>query len=68
MQEIILYCRKCRKSMRIGYAPCGNDDAPAMNGIVIRCNTRKCKRAVILKNYTEGRIKAGADSMGRCYL
>ena len=65
---IDFYCRKCRKSMRIGCALTGDDDAPVMNGIFIRCSTHKCTRAVTLKNFTEGKVKAMADEKGRCYI
>jgi hypothetical protein len=36
MQAIDLYCKKCRKSMRISYALTGDRTAPAMNGIMIK--------------------------------
>ena len=68
MQEIEFYCKKCRKTMKMSYALIGDKDAPAMNGIIIRCHTRKCTRVVILKNFTEGKIKQRANASGRCYL
>ena len=68
MQEIDFYCRKCRKSLKMTYCLCGDDNAPAMRGIMIRCHTRKCTRVVTLKNFTEGQIKERTDSLGKCYL
>lgn len=67
-REIKFFCKKCKKSMRISYFVSGDDMAPAMNGIMIKCNTRKCNRVVTLKNFTEGKIKEGADASGKHYL
>ena len=68
MDKIDFYCRKCRKSLKMSYEISGNEDAPAMNGIMIRCHTNKCTRVVTLKNFTEGQIIARTDSCGKCYL
>ena len=68
LQAIDFYCKKCRKSLRISYALTGDDNAPAMNGIIIKCHTHKCTRVVTLKNFTEGQIKSRADAQGKCYL
>jgi len=68
MQEIEFYCKKCKKSMKMAYTLAGDDNFPAMNGIIIRCHTRKCTRVVTLKNFTEGKIIQRADASGRCYL
>lgn len=68
MQEVEFYCKKCRKSMKMAYTLIGDKDAPAMNGINIRCHTHKCTRVVTLKNFTEEKIVLRAGSTGRCYL
>lgn len=68
MQVIDFYCKKCRKSMRISCALTGDDKAPVMNGIIIKCHTRKCTRVVTLKNFTEGQIKEKTDIDGKYYL
>ena len=68
MQAIDFYCKKCKKSMRISYALTGDDNAPAMNGIIIKCHTHKCTRVVTLKSFTEGQIKERTDALGKCYL
>ena len=43
MQEIDFYCRKCKKSLKMTYCLCGDNNAPAMRGIMIRCHTRRVK-------------------------
>ncbi len=68
MQEIEFYCGKCKKSMKMAYILSGDDKAPAMRGIVIRCHTRKCNRVVTLQSFTEGQIKTRTDALGRYYL
>ena len=68
LQAIDFYCKKCKKSMQISYALTGDDNAPAMNGITIKCHTHKCTRVVTLKNFTEGQIKERTDALGKCYL
>ena len=68
MQEINFYCRKCKKSLKMSYTPCGDDAVPAMNGIMIRCRTNKCTRVVIFRNFTEGNIISSAEADGKCYL
>ena len=68
MQQVDLYCKKCKKSMKMSYMVSGEKDAPVLTGITIRCHTNKCTRVVMLKNFTEGRLIAQADTKGRCYL
>ena len=68
LQAIDFYCKKCRKSLRISYTLTGDDNAPAMNGIMIKCHTHKCTRVVTLKNFTEGQILERTDALGKCYL
>ena len=68
LQAIDFYCKKCKKSMRISYALTGDDNAPAMNGIIIKCHTHKCTRVVTLKSFTEGQILERTDALGKCYL
>lgn len=68
LQAIDFYCKKCRKSMWISYALTGDKEAPAMNGIMIKCHTHKCTRVVTLKNFTEGQIIKRTDALGKYYL
>ena len=68
IKQIDLYCRNCRKSMKMTYVISGNDNAPVLNGMVMRCHTNKCKRVMILKNYTEGKIKSHIEESGKCYI
>ena len=68
MQVIEFYCRKCKKTMKMAYSLTGDDDAPVMAGMMIRCHTHKCTRVAILKKFTEGQLRSRTDSFGRCYL
>ena len=68
MQQVDLYCKKCKKSMKMSYMVSGEKDAPVLTGITIRCHTNKCTRVVMLKNFTEGCLIEQADAKGRCYL
>ena len=42
--------------MKMAYLLTGNDDAPVLPGMIIRCHTNKCTRVATLKKYTEGMI------------
>ena len=68
MQEVEFYCRKCKKSMKMSYRLSGDDNAPVMNGIMIRCHTNKCTRVVTLRNFTEGHVRNMVDTRGKVYL
>ncbi len=68
MQEVEFYCRKCKKSMKMSYELSGDDNAPVMNGIMIRCHTNKCTRVVTLRNFTEGHIRNMVGTRGKVYL
>ena len=41
MQQVDLYCKKCKKSMKMSYMVSGEKDAPVLTGITIRCHTNK---------------------------
>ena len=47
MQEITCFCKRCKKSLRIGYIVSGNDDTPVLANIQIACH--HCKRVMYLK-------------------
>ena len=68
LQKIDLYCKNCKKSMKMTYELTGDDHVPVMNGMTIRCHTHKCIRVVALKNFTEGQMRSRADAQGRYYL
>ena len=68
IKQIDFYCRKCRKSMKMSYELSGEDETPVLNGMVMRCHTNKCKKVMMLKNYTEGKIKRHMDDKGKCYI
>ena len=68
MQAIDFYCRNCKKFLHVSCELTGDDNAPVMNGIIIKCNTHKCTKVVTLNNFTEGQIKSKANAQGKCYL
>ena len=66
MEEIEFYCKKCKCSMHMSYTTCGNNDTPVLTGIRMKCH--RCKKVSVLKNFTEGRIIAEADSKEKFYI
>lgn len=50
------------------YSISGNENAPILPGIMMRCHTNKCTRVMVLKKYTEGMIVAQADKEGKVYI
>ena len=64
---IDFYCKVCKKSMKMSYMLCGDDEAPVMSGNILRCHTRKCTKVSVLRKYTEGMIKANAKD-GKFYV
>lgn len=54
MQKITFYCKNCKKSLHMYYQLTGNDDAPVLPNIIIKCTC--CKRALQLKKYTEKQL------------
>ena len=50
-ETVDLYCKHCRKSLKISYIVTGRNDAPVLPNIMIKC--QHCKRVMVLKNYTE---------------
>ena len=68
LKQIEFYCKKCRKSMKMAYLLKGNDDAPVLQGMIIRCHTNRCTRVMVLKKYTEGMLIARADNEGKVYI
>ncbi len=68
MQKIDFYCRKCKKSLKLTYVLSWDKDIPVLSGMIIRCHTNKCTRVMTLKNYTEDKIRAQANDVGKCYI
>lgn len=50
---IEIRCRQCKKLM-MNYHVCGDDSVVALQGIGVKCD--RCKRVMILKEYTEGML------------
>lgn len=68
MQQIDFYCKNCKKTMKMSYEVTGDENAPVLPGMIIRCHTNKCTRAVVLKKYTEGMIIAHASKDGIFFM
>lgn len=68
MKQIDFYCKKCGKSMKMAYSISGDNEAPVLPGMIIRCHTNKCTRVMILKKYTEGMVIAQADKEGKVFI
>lgn len=65
MQEITFYCKRCKKSTGITYRITGNDTAPVLANIDIKCF--HCKRVMYLKKYTEKMLVENSVG-GRFYI
>ena len=65
MQEITFYCKNCKKSLHMSYILTGNDDAPVLPSVTIKCTC--CKRVLMLKKYTEKKLLEHAV-VGRFYI
>ena len=65
MQEITCFCKRCKKSLRIGYLVSGNDDTPVLANIQIACH--HCKRVMYLKKYTEKLLRENSVG-GKFYM
>ena len=65
-KQIDFYCKKCGKSMKMTYSISGDNDAPVLPGMIIRCHTNKCTRVMILKKYTEGMVIAQEIGRASC--
>lgn len=58
MQEIVFFCKRCKKSLHISYQITGDDDALVLPNVVIKCT--HCKRVLFLTKYTEKKLLEGA--------
>lgn len=65
MENLELYCRRCRKSMKISYLTVGDDDVLVLENIQIKCH--HCKRILTFKKYTERMLKEREEN-GRVYI
>ena len=54
MQEIVFYCKNCKKSLHMSYFLTGEDDAPVLSSVASKCTC--CKRVLQLKKYTEKKL------------
>lgn len=51
MTDVTIYCKRCKKSLRIKYNITGDKNAMVLSNIQIACHC--CKRVMSPKNYTE---------------
>lgn len=65
MQEIVFFCKRCKKSLHISYQLTGDDDALVLPNVIIKCT--HCKRVLFLKKYTEKKLLEGTVD-GRFYI
>ena len=68
MRQLDFYCKKCKKSLGISYIITGDASTVVLKGIVMKCHTNKCIRAITLMNMTEGDIIARADKNGKVFI
>lgn len=54
MQEIVLFCRRCKRSLKMRYIPTGNSATPMLINVCVVCY--HCKRHLYFKKFTEGLI------------
>ena len=68
IKQIDFYCKNCRKSMKMSYLISGDDEAPVLPGMIIRCHTNKCTRVMILKKYTERMMILQANKESKVFI
>ena len=54
MSQIIFFCKRCSKSMKVRYNVSGDDNAPVLPNVELVCH--HCKRIMYFRNYTEGKL------------
>ncbi len=62
--EVHFFCKRCKKIMSVTYQITGDDNAPVLPSIVLKCQTHKCVRAISFKNFTEKELLAHTDDKG----
>lgn len=65
MENLELFCKRCKKSMKIAYLIVEDDDALVLEHVRIKCH--HCKRILTFKKYTERMLKESAEN-GRVYI
>ena len=65
--EIYFFCKKCRKFTGVTYTLTGDDNAPVLPNVMIKCSHNHCKRAMFLKNYTEKKLIENSVN-GKLYM
>lgn len=69
MQATIIdfYCKRCKKFLHVSYQATGDDNALVLPNAIIKCSHSHCKRALILKKFTEKKLLEGAVD-GKYYI
>jgi len=65
MQQIDLYCRKCRCKTDFSNQLTGNPEFQLLFKAIVKCHT--CRRVLKIPKLLEGEAVAQADSSGRVY-
>lgn len=63
--EIVLYCKVCKKSFKASYFLTGDDKKIVLDNMALKCHYHP--RVLRLKKYTEAMLKRDSDR-GRVYL
>ena len=63
--EIKFYCYKCRSYTRLSYRLTGTPEREVLPGAVLKCG--KCKRVIIIKDFTEKEAVTVSDKNGKVF-
>ena len=63
--KIVFYCSKCRSSMRLSYRLTGTPEREVLPGVVLKCG--KCKRVIIIKDFTEKEAVTVSGKNGKVF-
>lgn len=66
VKEVDLHCRRCRVNLMVTYSVSGNPDIEVFTGYTIKCH--RCKRAIVMKKYTEKMFLDKADCDGKLFI
>lgn len=66
MNQINMYCKKCKKKLGLSVMLSGEADTIVMTNVITKC--RYDKRVMILKKYTESMIRKQMTSDGKVYI
>lgn len=67
-RKVDLYCKCCKKSLKISCELSNVEKDTAMPELIIKCHTRKCVKMINLKKYTENKLRAMMTQDGKVYV